>query len=391
MIQLAKDDLKSRSLAEPSDDELTLRLSPREWCVTIVVVLVLACSVSSFWKRVEPLNTTEDFRVPFTWSDDYWTYQRHVDQNADPNRILVLGDSVVWGEYVTPDESLHAALNRAMNGAMSRATKNTGEQTEVVFANGGVNGLHPLAMQGLLRHYTSSISRQRVILHCNLLWTSSVERDLQVDEEVSFNHPDLLPQFSPSILSYRASAEHRLSISIQNRLPYRVLSRHFRVTNFEFQDVPSWSIEHPYESPWAQLRFESTAPRDEPHSPPIVWSEKIRRQLNMPWVDLKTSNQWAAFQDCVKLLQSRNNKVFVVVGPLNEHCLTPESGSRYRQNVDIVSDWLRDRKVSHFVPKTLSAEQYGDASHPLASGYQSLADEIATSDSFVEWMGRQSR
>lgn len=371
---------------DTSCDESPLRLNAREWCATILIALFIAGSASSIWKRVEPLDTSADFRVPFTWSDDYWTYQRHVEHSLRMEKILVLGDSVVWGEYVTPDNSLHAALNSASQSASQSARGD-----RIVFANGGVNGLHPLAMQGLLRNYASAIRDRKVILHCNLLWTSSVERDLQVDEEVSFNHPDLLPQFSSQILSYRASAEHRLSISLQNRLPYRALSRHFRVTNFEFQDMPSWSIEHPYESPWKQLRFEPTSPKNQPHSPPVVWSEKIRRAVDMRWIDLAGSNQWSAFRECVDLLRSRNNDVFVIVGPLNEHCLTQESRERYRNNVDFVSSWLTENRVRYVAPETLLSDQYGDASHPLSSGYASLAEKIATSAAFAKWLNSERR
>jgi hypothetical protein len=48
------------------------------------------------------------------------------------------------------------------------------------------------------------------------------------------------------------------------------------------------------------------------------------------WVDLNTSLQWQAFQSMVEILQQSGNRVFVLVGPFNEHLLTEQSLQRYQ-------------------------------------------------------------
>ncbi len=68
--------------------------------------------------------------------------------------------------------------------------------------------------------------------------------------------------------------------------------------------------------------------------------------------------------------------MFVLVGPFNEHLLTPESLQRYQQVKATIAAWLREKKVPHALPPPLPSEQYGDASHPLAEGYEQLAHQL---------------
>ncbi len=62
-----------------------------------------------------------------------------------------------------------------------------------------------------------------------------------------------------------------------------------------------------------------------------------------------------------------------MVGPFNEHLLTPGSLQRYQQVKAAIGAWLEERKIPHVIPAPLPSEQYGDASHPLAEGYRALA------------------
>ena len=43
---------------------------------------------------------------------------------------------------------------------------------------------------------------------------------------------------------------------------------------------------------------------------------------------------------------------------------------------DRIEDWLKERKIPYYAPEALPSEQYGDASHPLGSGYALLAKEL---------------
>ena len=38
--------------------------------------------------------------MPHELSNDYWLFQRYADLAAAQSDMVILGDSVVWGEYV---------------------------------------------------------------------------------------------------------------------------------------------------------------------------------------------------------------------------------------------------------------------------------------------------
>src|SRR5947209_1671428 len=90
-------------------------------------------------------------------------------QSAPVDSIILLGDSVVWGEYVRPNGTLAHFLSQR-SGRPGR------------FVNGGVNGLFPLALEGLVRHYGRALHDRKVIVHCNVLWMSSPKADLSTDK-----------------------------------------------------------------------------------------------------------------------------------------------------------------------------------------------------------------
>ena len=90
--------------------------------------LLIALLTPPIWKRVERFDTGPDYRIPYRLSKDYWLYQRRLQQVTAPDKVIVLGDSVVWGEYVLPDGTLSHFLNREA-GTADR------------FVNGGLNGV----------------------------------------------------------------------------------------------------------------------------------------------------------------------------------------------------------------------------------------------------------
>ena len=76
-------------------------------------------------------------------------------------------------------------------------------------------------------------------------------------------------------------------------------------------------------------------------------------------------------------LQRRGNRVFVLVGPFNEHMLTPASRERYQKVKVTITAWAQgQRKVAYLAPEVLPTELYGDASHPLAEGHALLARQL---------------
>ena len=64
-------------------------------------------------ERLEHFETDADYRMPYSLSRDYWLYERRLER-VEPSRIVLLGDSVIWGEYVLPDGTLSHFLNEAV-------------------------------------------------------------------------------------------------------------------------------------------------------------------------------------------------------------------------------------------------------------------------------------
>ena len=123
-------------------------------------------------------------------------------------------------------------------------------------------------------------------------------------------------------------------------------------------------------------------PLDMPRSHLDSTNTMRKTKQDYAWVDLGTSLQWQAFRGVVELLLERGNQVFVLVGPFNEHLLTPESLQRYQGVKTVIADWLREKKVPHALPTPLPSALYGDASHPLAEGYRQLAHQLANDPFF---------
>jgi lysophospholipase L1-like esterase len=93
-------------------------------------------------------------------------------------------------------------------------------------------------------------------------------------------------------------------------------------------------------------------------------------------VELSTSLQWRAFRDLVEILRGRGNRVFVLIGPLNEHMLCSASLQVYRAILQGAEAWLRSSDVPYLTLATLPRDLYVDLSHPLADGYALLAGEL---------------
>jgi len=355
-----------------------VRLSPREWVIAVLLAAAILAVVPIAWEWIEPLEIQANHRVPFRLGGDYWTYSRSCRAAcAEGNKTLVIGDSVVWGHYVGKDETLPAHLNDAMDAER--------------FVNLGIDGIHPAALAGLVEQYGRAITGRKVILHCNLLWMSSERRDLRSTKEDPINHPDLIPQFVPSVPRYHAPISQRLSVVIGRKVPVFDFARHMQVTYLDGYDLPSWTIDNPYANPLENLGRELPSP-DEPPSPrpdARPWtSRRDIRKIDPPWVELGKSLQWRCFRECVATLTGRGNRVFVLVGPFNEHMLTPEGLAKYAEPKARVRAWLRDNGIPHYIPRALPSDLYADASHPLGDGYATLAAELLKDEAFVRFAGR---
>lgn len=367
-----------------------MRLNVRHWLVAGAILLLIALLTPPLWELIERFDTGPDYRIPYALSKDYWLYGRRLRQVADRSHVLLLGDSVVWGEYVRPDGTLSHFLNREA-GAPDR------------FVNAGVNGLFPLALEGLLDCYGRALQGQRVILQCNVLWLTSPKADLSTDKEESFNHSRLVPQFSPRLPCYRADTHERLSALVERNVPFLAWASHLQNAYFDQKSLASWTLaddggnppRYPNlrKNPLAQITLAvPTAEKNDPRRGPISsrhkpWSNNTQGTTSFEWVPLGTSLQWRAFQRTVGLLRARGNDVLVILGPFNEHMLTEENRPVFRKLRDDLAAWLTQNQIPHLVPDTLPSDLYADASHPLTLGYELLATRVYNHETFRKWLG----
>jgi hypothetical protein len=350
-----------------------VRLSPRGW-LRAAVILVAACwLIPVVWQRIEPFEPGPDYRVPFRLGEDYGSFARYCRRACAERKTLVVGDSVIWGHYVPTRDTLSHHLNR-LAGANE-------------FANLGVDGTHPAALAGLVDYYGGDISGRSVVLFFNPLWISSETHDLRASKEFAFNHPRLAPQFSPWIPCYKESLEGRVGIVVQRHLPLLGWVNHVRTAYFGNSDLAAWTLEHPYANPIRAVTLERPSPDEPPSPPPIAesWTAQRIERYNPRWVDLRSSLQWQSFQSTVRILEARRNRVFVLVGPFNEHMLKEPSLKAYRRIKDEIAAWLEMKGIPHFLPAVLPSELYADASHPLGPGYAALARQHLAEEGFAEF------
>ena len=153
-------------------------------------------------------------------------------------------------------------------------------------------------------------------------------------------------------------------------------NRHLRFTYFENSDLPRWTLDHPYESPFHKVISTEIPSDDLPHPNPQAWDVEGGSLQDPPWVNLDSSLQWQAFQRLVRDLQARGNDLFILVGPLNEHMLTVPSQERYRSTLQQAEDWLVRESIPFLTAPLLPSHLYADLSHPLGQGYALLADGL---------------
>jgi len=207
-----------------------VRLNGKQWLLTLAILAVVIWSVPRIWKRWQVFPIGSDYRLPYELSKDYWLYQRRLEQVGDPRNIVLLGDSVIWGEYVLPQGTLSHFLNQQF-GASD------------IFINAGLNGLFPLAEEGLVEYYSRSLHSRKIILECNVLWMTSPKADLSTDKEEQFNHAQLVPQFFPRIPCYKAGANDRLSAVIANHVQFLSWFQHLQNAYFGQKSIPAWTLE----------------------------------------------------------------------------------------------------------------------------------------------------
>jgi len=341
-----------------------IRLSGKQWIVAGLVSVVVLALLPGAWRRLEPFDSPSDYRIPFELGFDYWLYDRFCGSFENDEVIPVIGDSVVWGHYVTSTQTLSHCLGSG--------------DPDHHYVNAGIDGSRPVALTGLIRHYGKRIRNKKVILQCNPLWMTNKKRDLQTKKEEPFAHSDLAPQFSQKIPCYRKDFKDRFGIVIKREIALFSWVNHLRMAYFDSQDIYTWSVSNPYACPYMAIKHPLPSHREvPPDTVAIPWtkSEKYGMQ-NPPWVKLETSLQWAAFKRAVKILESRGNDVFVLVGPYNRHMLREASAGIYDKLLADMKTELDEAGMAYFVPDVLPSGLYADSSHPLADGYAAIAAKL---------------
>ena len=366
-----------------------VRLNRVQWLATLVITSAFILLTPRVWPWVERFDTGPDYRIPYQLSKDYWLYSRRLSQVARPGKIILLGDSVVWGEYVLPKGTLSHFLNQ-----------NSAEPDR--FVNGGLNGLFPLAEEGLIGYYSRTLHGQKVILHCNVLWMTSPKADLSTDKEEQFNHSRLVPQFYPWIACYRADANERLSAVVERNVSFISWVGHLQNAYFDQKSIPGWTLEddagnppaypHAWKDPLAQITFTvPLAPNQDPQRGPASprhkpWFSEAQGATHFDFVGLDHSSQWRAFQRVVGKLTERRNDVLVLLGPFNEHMMDEENRAAYQELRTGIATWLAANQVLVVMPEVLPSALYADASHPLTEGYELLAKHICQDKTFRDWV-----
>ncbi len=386
---------RSDAAPQPSGEGATpfgvneVRLNGRQWLAAMAVLCVVALLASPLWKRLERFDTGPDYRLPYALSKDYWLYERRMEEVALPDKVVLLGDSVVWGEYVLPEGTLSHFLNQEA-GAADR------------FINGGLNGVFPLAQEGLVTYYSKALCHQKLILHCNPLWMSSPKADLSAEKEERFNHSGLVPQFWPRIPCYKADANERLSAIVEREIGFVAWGEHLQDAYFGGRSIPKWTLQddggspphytNSCKNPLAQITFVvPSAPREDPDRGPgsprhKPWTSAAEGETRFDWVPLEGSLQWQAFRRVLEILRARGNDVMVIVGPFNEQFMAEDNRGAYRKTRDGIEAWLTENHVAHLTPETLPSALYADDCHPLTEGYELLAKRLYADPVFRQWL-----
>ena len=109
--------------AQPSTDKTkvafgsnAIRLSCGQWIAVGVIVAALFCLTPSHWERMERFDPGPDYRIPYELSNDYWLFSRWCRSACSRPSTLIIGDSVVWGQYVAEDQTLSHYLSELAGG-----------------------------------------------------------------------------------------------------------------------------------------------------------------------------------------------------------------------------------------------------------------------------------
>ncbi len=339
-----------------------LLFSGWELVLTSAVILLLVFVLFPLcWRSWEKITLPDDFRLPYANRDNYYLYSRCAEKAVAASDCLLIGDSAIWGMYASNTETLSAQLNRM--------------QKKVRFSNLAIDGLHPVAMKTLMENFGSSIRDRHVLIYFNPLWVNSAKYDLTGSEKFTVNHPELLPQFG-GIASYEAALDKKIKILLDRELLFFSQLRHIRNFFYNNSDFKSHLAKTEGINPFAAVSREIRPEEKEHHGSKENYLTRRIPIQHWQWVQLAGSRQWRALTGTAKLLESRGNKVTIMIGGINPGLLDEPTLAGLRQLRAEAAKLLQQEKISCITLPELDSALYADASHPLGTGYALLAEDL---------------
>lgn len=350
-------------------------LSLREWLVTLVLFAVVTGIIYYGWDSWEHYAPGPDHRET-CWAElqsDYWAYMRWCRYAKEHYDIMLIGDSVIWGQEVRNDETISHYINEFLG--------------EDKVANLGNDGLFMAGMNGFVKYYGDHMENTNVILQCSPLWMASKRRDLRGDKTYRYHHPRLIPQFS-SRIEYYHDLNTRLGYLMEYYFRVFPFMRHLMANYFENKSVSRWMMDHPYMSPFSAITFEAAPVMAEIQGRGLDWETKGIKMSEDPFVSPDESIQFECFMNAVKELKKKNAKVFILIGPYNHHYHVPESRKRLFALIDELKSIFDELGYPYYdtFQIGLPSKTFGDSCHLLKEGHSMLAKELVKDESFQKWL-----
>jgi len=350
-------------------------LSVKEWAAAILVAGAVTGVVYFGWDSWERFEPGPDHRET-CWAElqsDYWAWMRWCRVARERHDVLLVGDSVVWGQEVPNDQTISHYINKFLG--------------DEIIANLGNDGLHMAGIGGIVSHYGDYLGDTKVILQFNPLWVSNDSRDLHGAKKSRYHHPRLIPQLDPRITYYH-DLNTRLGYLAEHYFRVFPFVRHIMANYFDNTSISTWIMDHPYDNPFAAITFQAAPVMAESQGKSLDWETKEIKIADYPFVDLAESIQFECFLHAIDKLKSMNTQVFVMLGPFNDHFLTPESRERLLATIESAKTFLNERGVPYFdtIAIGLPSKTFGDSCHLLRDGHEMLGRAFASDPVFREWL-----
>src|SRR6185503_5849853 len=124
-------------------DRIALNLSLRDWLAVILLVTAMAAVVPLIPFRPRRTIVDRDYRMPYAMSSRYDLFRRFTALSSSQFPTILVGDSVVWGQFSERDETLAHYLTE-----LPRQPR---------YIHAGLDAMHPVALAQLLEHHAPGI------------------------------------------------------------------------------------------------------------------------------------------------------------------------------------------------------------------------------------------